>query len=180
MLEVHQGQVGDGRRSPWRQSFHPDAHLYRFQALDHELETATSQPHNSSMYGRMNDAAVADTLATTTRTTMIRTEEQRQEQHSESIETRIQHIDSGGNLHGPLDQKHSAKLDNVKKSWESYGRRQEQQQQQQLQSNWTETQRSRSGVRQWDVRSDTFAPRCIELKRVLPVKDGIISPEEPA
>ncbi|BHF83949.1 hypothetical protein SprV_0902709800 [Sparganum proliferum] len=61
----------------------------------------------------------------------------------------LYYIDSGGNLHGPLDQKHSAKLDNVKKSWESFGRRQ--------QSNyggWTENQRSRSGARQWEVRSD--------------------------
>uniref|UniRef100_A0A0X3PJH2 Tensin n=1 Tax=Schistocephalus solidus TaxID=70667 RepID=A0A0X3PJH2_SCHSO len=61
----------------------------------------------------------------------------------------LYYIDSGGNLHGPLDQKHSAKLDNVKKSWESFGRRQ-----QSNYSGWTESQRSRSGVRQWDVRSD--------------------------
>lgn len=45
-------------------------------------------------------------------------------------------IDSGGNLHGPLDLKHSSRLDGMKKSSDSFFKR-----------SWMEAQRSQSSAR---------------------------------
>ncbi|VDO07553.1 unnamed protein product [Rodentolepis nana] len=48
----------------------------------------------------------------------------------------LAYIDSGGNLHGPLDLKHSSKLDGMKKSNDSFIKR-----------SWVEGQRSQSSTR---------------------------------
>lgn len=48
----------------------------------------------------------------------------------------LYYIDSGGNLHGPLDLKHSSKLDGMKKSNDSFVKR-----------SWVEGQRSQSSTR---------------------------------
>ncbi|VDL39343.1 unnamed protein product [Hymenolepis diminuta] len=48
----------------------------------------------------------------------------------------LYYIDSGGNVHGPLDLKHSSKLDGMKKSSDSFIKR-----------SWMEGQRSQSSTR---------------------------------
>ncbi|VDM34035.1 unnamed protein product [Hydatigera taeniaeformis] len=150
MFEVRQGAEASVREHPWSHSIGP---VCRFQAIDHVRNAAphevSTSPEKADLETRIERLcaslqSILDRSRTKerwsrrdkTQSTYTTFRQYFPQPYGRDISKADMYIDSGGNLHGPLDLKHSSKLDGVRKSSGSFIKR-----------SWVEGQRSQSSTR---------------------------------
>ncbi|KAM7533950.1 hypothetical protein Aperf_G00000107298 [Anoplocephala perfoliata] len=153
MFEVRQGVGSSVQEHPWQ---HSAGNVCRFQAVDHPLN---NRPVGNAPISYSSDKASLeariDHLCSSLKSVLERSRMKEKWAKKEKITSSStvhrksfpppqewgiseaeMYLDSGGNLHGPLDLKHSSKVDGMKKSSDSFIKR-----------SWVEGQRSQSSAR---------------------------------
>ncbi|VUZ40064.1 unnamed protein product [Hymenolepis diminuta] len=151
MFEVRQGVESSIQQYPWRYSTGP---VCRFQAVDHPLNRSQNGTVScssnrkdletridrlcSSLQSILESSRQKERWTKKVKGTSVHTDSRRYFPSTQEwgISEADLYIDSGGNVHGPLDLKHSSKLDGMKKSSDSFIKR-----------SWMEGQRSQSSTR---------------------------------
>uniref|UniRef100_A0A5K3F7B1 DIOX_N domain-containing protein n=1 Tax=Mesocestoides corti TaxID=53468 RepID=A0A5K3F7B1_MESCO len=138
MFEVRQGGEAAVSSHPWRHSMHPEgatAPVYRFQAIDHDWEVGENHEGAGGVETRVSSVASRDVEARIQRLCSSlqsvleksRAKDRQKVRHRPvnaanlstprryfpppeewGISEADLYLDSGGNLHGPLDVKHSS------------------------------------------------------------------------
>ncbi|EUB55130.1 hypothetical protein EGR_10013 [Echinococcus granulosus] len=150
MFEVRQGTEASVREHAWPYSRGP---TYRFQVIDHVRNAA---PHDASSSTEKTDLETRIwRLCASLQSVLERSRTKKRwsrrdkifptyttccqcffQPYEQDVSRADMYLDSGGNLHGPLDLKHSSKLDGMRKSGGSFIKR-----------SWVEGQRSQSSTR---------------------------------
>ncbi|KAL5969254.1 hypothetical protein TSMEX_003014 [Taenia solium] len=150
MFEVRQGAEASVKERPWP---HSSGLMCRFQAIDHGRDAS---PHGVSASTEKTDLETRiERLCASLQSVLERSRTKERwsrkdkalsthttfrqyfpQPHERDISRADMYLDSGGNLHGPLDLKHTSKLDGVRKSSGSFIKR-----------SWVEGQRAQSSTR---------------------------------